>query len=73
MENGSRTRLYQDQRYVEVDERVREEPAVLYDLEHATPVDRDALAKQRDVLTSAIQSRRELLRRLTSDDSGQQD
>ncbi len=47
MESGSRTKLYQDQGYVEADRRVREESAVLYDLKHVTPVDRDAVEKQR--------------------------
>jgi len=65
--------LYQNQEYVEIDERVREESAVLYDLEHATPEDRDALAKQRAVFKAAIESRREVLRRLTAADSAQKD
>ena len=52
------------QGYREVDERVREESAVLYDLERATPIDNDAIAKQRAILKAAMQSRREVLRQL---------
>lgn len=55
-----------NQEYIEADERVREESAVLYDLEHATPEDHDAIAVQRAVYKAAVESRREVLRRLTA-------
>jgi hypothetical protein len=61
--------LCPDKGYAEVDQRVREESAVLYDLERKTPIDHDAIAKQRAALKAAMQARRNALRQSTATDS----
>ncbi len=56
--------IYQNQEYVEVDQRVREEKALLHDLERTTPKHPGAIATQQAVLQAATKSRRKVLRRL---------
>lgn len=57
----------------EANERIREESAILYDLEHAIPVDHDAVTKQRATFKGAIESRRRILRQLAVDEPPRKD
>lgn len=67
MSGIGRREICQTQEFLEAKERVKEERALLFDLERATPEDPDRITKQRAAHRAAIQFRREVLRRLMAE------